>query len=200
MEKIHNQHAITYRALTQSDMSAASVLHEQVLESTGSRIGQSYLRALYRELLTNSNESVVLGAFHREALVGLVSASRSVDATESVISTHIFSLLPHIIKSGIMGHISFHEIITQRSLHAYVKKQMKPSDVYIHALLVDPLYRRHGIASTLVGEVQKSMRPGSIYVDTRNTNTAAIQSYAQMGFERIKELGNAILLRSVQAS
>lgn len=196
MGKIHNTHTVTYRKITESEVSTASLLHEQVLESTGSRIGQAYLQALYNELLSKPKEHMVLGAFHRKTLVGLVSASRRVDATDSIIYTHLFELLPRIIVSGFKGHISPVEIMSRRSLHAYTKTRMKPDDIYIHALFIDPEYRRCGIASTLVRKVQHAMHAHRIYVDTQKTNSTAIQSYAYMGFERVREIGHTILLRS----
>lgn len=200
MGKIHNAHTITYREITHSEIPTASKLHEQVLESTGSLIGRPYVQALYSDLLSNPQETMVMGAFHGNTLVGLVSVSRSVTATDSVISAHLFELLPRIIISGLKGHISPIEILTRRSLHAYVKSLMKPDDVYIHTLFTDPSHRRRGIASALVGEIQKRMGASYVYVDTRKSNNTAISSYTHMGFELVKEIGNAVLLRSVVRS
>lgn len=200
MGKIHNAHAITYREITHSEIPTASKLHERVLESTGSLIGQPYVQALYSDLLSNTPDTMVLGAFNGNSLVGLVSASRSVTATDSVISTHLLTLLPRIIISVFKGHISPTEILTRRSIHAYVQSLMKPDDVYIHTLFTDPSHRRRGIASALVGEIQKRMGAVKIYVDTRKSNHAAILSYTHMGFESVKEIGNAVLLRSVVRS
>jgi ribosomal-protein-alanine N-acetyltransferase len=65
-----------------------------------------------------------------------------------------------------------------------VARTLTPGEYEILNLAVDPEFRRHGIARSLLGAFLKGIQ-GDVYLEVRESNRAALNLYRSMGFEEV---------------
>jgi ribosomal protein S18 acetylase RimI-like enzyme len=180
------------------DLPAIAELHRSVLEcSLNSHLGLRHLAFVY-DFARRDADSVVLGAYLHDAVVGVVSATldtgrlqrqmvSSMSARQWVGLVSRVSLHPHLLFE-IMGEKARFGQPTMYDGKAVIS--------CLTAIAVHPQYTRMGIGKALVALVDEFFRSRSCSayrLDTRADNVVASKFYLRLGFVQVEQRGPDVI-------
>ena len=186
-------------SLAPNDMAQVIRLHRLCLpNTTTSRLGFLYMQSVYEQFLAYPKHHFGFVMREQDRIVGAITITNNLSFTSAHVTPPPFSreslaMLSAIAKQQVTIRELWDRLWTERT---FLKEFPQPYATIL-TLFVDPEFRRRGIGESLLKKsraiaVEHQMLP--LYVDTESSNTTAIMFYQQCGFERFKEIRNAVVL------
>lgn len=182
-----------------ADIREVSRLHKRNLESPGSKIGYSYLANLYEVLLSDSKRNVCLVAQEGNEIIGSVSATVDLPATNEQLSRRLVSLkvIMAVIVAILSRRLSMFELLARFRFERKVISKFGKRFGMVMTLFVDKPLRRQRVGEKLLGKLFEEMSAqglSKIYTDTDKVNTSAIAFYKKQGFEVKEEILDSVVM------
>lgn len=186
------------KKMNECDIPIVAKLHKKNLESPSSKIGEMYLRKLY-EILLLDKSSISLVAFENNEIVGAITATLDLQKTSKNLKKSLtLTVLIITIYSILFRKVGMSELLQRLRFESKILKKFSKSYPTILTLFVSRNHQRKGIGSKLTKtmiEEFKKRNTKEIYLDTLKTNEQAIGFYERLGFKRINEIEDSIVLR-----
>lgn len=161
-------------------------LHQQNLPYTASKIGQVYLRSLYKSIIQNPQTHLCIGAFENGSIVGLICGTKDLKKTQKIIKKGLSTKTYFaIIKALIMLKVTPQELFKKIKFeNLLIKKYANPYPTILTFFVVEK-YRKKGIGKKLLKKYIEKFRENQkkIYVDTLISNKNAQNFYQSNGFK-----------------
>ena len=184
--------------LRKYDIEKTVSLHIKALpETTSSKIGESYLRQIYRTIYKNKKNNSSLVALKNGSIVGVITATSDLkllgDQFKGALTLKDYF---SIIKSLTTNKITLKELFQKYIFEKELIKNYKKKYLAITVLFVNKDSRKKGIGKKLVlALIRNYEKTGeNIYVDTLSINVNAIGFYKSLGFKTIKKIKDSTLL------
>lgn len=187
---------------TTENLSKLVEIHRVVLNKTfTSRVGKSFILALYNVLLSHSSNSEVFISKSGNKVRGFLSLTKDRSELNKIINRQIslgrkarlaaFVLLHPGLVSRLYSKIMLDHFISNR-------KGEYPS---VLTLGVSTEFRGTGVGSQLILRANKYFKDLGVpkyFVDTDSSNESALQFYIKMGFKRVAAVaGNVVLEKKI---
>lgn len=184
------------RQLKPSDISNVSVLHMRTLPSSTARIGNPYLKELYKTL----DKNLCFVAVDHSTIVGVITATVDLAKTQKKIVHLLFS--PRIILTIFLALIKRRVTLTELTRRMITENQIVkifPTPyATILTFFVDKNYQHKGIGTKLLKALVKKLpKKISLFVDTELSNTHAIRWYTTRGFHKQKSIRESIVMKLI---
>lgn len=177
------------RRLSQKDIEIVSKLHQQTLDTPGSKIGMVYLTHLYGSLYKNN---LCFTAIDQGQVIGAITAT----ANLKEIQAFSWKVVIATILSIILGKVNTAEVLNRAWFNFIILKHLQRPYLYISTLFVDKKFQRKGMGKKLIERVLKEKKIVNIYVDTYLNNKKAIKFYKALGFEVVCRITDSLVLSS----
>ena len=161
-------------------------LHQKYLPYTSSKIGQGYLKSLYKSLVSNQQHHLCLVALEDNHIIGSISGTYDLKKTQGIIKRDLsFSTYLVILKAILTLKVTPYELFQKISFeNTLTGKFSKPYSTILTFFVVQD-HRRKGVGKKLLNKYIQSSRKnlGHIYVDTLISNKSAQKFYKSNGFK-----------------
>ena len=194
--------SVVIRPFRIGDITFAASIHFKTITGLSTLLGQSYLRELYKTLVVNPRHvSLAVQADHH--LIGFVTATEDIAETSSKLHNLLtLSSYGTLFKKIITFQISLTMFLKRLKFENHQAKSYEKPYLSIVTFCVDRAYQRKGIGSQLIHRIEKEAKKRGafyIYVDTRQSNSAARSFYRKLGFlEETHVSGNVIFRKGVR--
>lgn len=185
--------------LTFEDIDMAAELHRASLPDTqSSRMGKSYVTFLYRVLLKHKNLHMLLTVKKNEKIIGVISITRDLKATQRIMSQSLIpSGLPMIISNLFSGRISLQDLVEKMKFErAFISEFPSPISCIL-TLFVEKTVQQSGLGKALVEAGEDFLRKHNVselFVDTQQINSGALAFYNKVGFKKRSDIFDSTVL------
>lgn len=175
------------RRLSKKDIGTVSRLHQQTLDTPGSKIGMVYLTHLYSSLYKNN---LCFTAVDQGQVIGAITATSNLKEIQAFSwKVVIATILPIIL-----GKVTIAEVLNRVWFDIFILKHLQKPYLYISTLFADKKFQRKGIGKKLIERVLKEKKITNIYVDTYLNNKKAIKFYKALGFRVVCRITDSLVL------
>lgn len=172
-------------------------LHEKILESPSSKIGEVYLCRLYSLLLSQPEVHLCFVGQEKGEVVAAITVTRDLHKTSKLFKRLFSAKVAFVILKAVMrGRVTMTELINRMRFDKSILKQFASPYPTILTLFVLEQYQRKGIGSRLVSEVMRRLKEEKLkmlYVDTLSHNTQAADFYKASGFKERQKVIDSIV-------
>lgn len=187
------------KLLTPKDISAAALVHLEVLPDISSAIGPKAVVRLYQLLLSSPDNHLCLGAWEKNNLMGVITTSKNMDKTQKIMHNLLSpDLLLLLMIKTVSLSISPVRLIKRVLFERRLNKILPASHSNIVTLCVAKRFQGQGVGKSLVNKVIQhfqNLKKSDLYVDTRTDNAKALSFYLNLNFDIIEKSFDGIVLK-----